>query len=355
MIPEEKIKSLNEEYNILKTDIFNPAKMSDRNYYKKISRRYKELEKILNSYHKIKELEKNISNDKELIETENDEELKILALEEISEYQKQYEKNIEELKDFLIPHDPNDEKNAIIEIRAGTGGDEAALFVADLYRMYSYFSEKKGWKQTLISSNPTGVGGFKEIIFSLCGENVYGTMRFESGTHRVQRIPVTESQGRIHTSAITVAVLPEAEDIDIEINEKELKIDVYRSTGHGGQSVNTTDSAVRITHLPTGLVVTCQDEKSQLKNKNKALKVLRSRLFDIEISKQEAEISQNRKSQVGSGDRSAKIRTYNFPQSRVTDDRINMTSYKLNSILLGELDEFIEALKLAYRQEKINN
>ncbi|MCK4311527.1 MAG: peptide chain release factor 1, partial [Candidatus Cloacimonetes bacterium] len=241
------------------------------------------------------------------------------------------------------------------EIRAGTGGEEAAIFVADLYRMYSYFAEKKGWEKTVISSNPTGVGGFKEIIFSLTGENVYGTMRFESGVHRVQRIPITESQGRVHTSAISIVVLPEADEVDIEINPNDLKIDVYRSSGHGGQSVNTTDSAVRITHLPTGLVVICQDEKSQLKNKNKAMQVLRSRLLDMEITKQETEIANNRKAQVGSGDRSAKIRTYNFPQSRVTDHRINLTSYKLNNILLGELDEFINALKLAYKNEKVSN
>jgi peptide chain release factor 1 len=221
--------------------------------------------------------------------------------------------------------------------------------------MYSYFAEKKGWEKTVISSNPTGVGGFKEIIFSLTGENVYGTMRFESGVHRVQRIPITESQGRVHTSAISVVVLPEADEVDIEINPNDLKIDVYRSSGHGGQSVNTTDSAVRITHLATGLVVICQDEKSQLKNKNKAMQVLRSRLLDMEITKQETEIANNRKAQVGSGDRSAKIRTYNFPQSRVTDHRINLTSYKLNNILLGELDEFINALKLAYKNEKVSN
>ncbi|HCX72586.1 MAG TPA: peptide chain release factor 1, partial [Candidatus Cloacimonas sp.] len=255
----------------------------------------------------------------------------------------------------LLPKDPNDEKDAIVEIRAGTGGDEAALFAADLYRMYSYFAEKNNWKHKVISANPTGQGGYKEIIFSLSGKNVYGTMRYESGVHRVQRVPETESQGRVHTSAVSVAVLPEAEDIDVEINPNDLKIDVYRSSGHGGQSVNTTDSAVRITHLPSGMVVTCQDEKSQLKNKTKAMKVLRSRLLAQEISKQEAEIAQKRKSQVGTGDRSAKIRTYNFPQSRVTDHRINLTSYKLDNILAGDLDEFIENLKLAHKNEIMNN
>ena len=231
--------------------------------------------------------------------------------------------------------------NVIVEIRAGTGGEEAALFAADLFRMYSYYAEMKGWKLEVISMNQTELGGYKEIIFQLSGKDVYSYMRFESGVHRVQRIPVTESSGRIHTSAVTVAVLPEAEDIDIDIQESDLRIDVYRSTGHGGQSVNTTDSAVRITHLPTGIVVTCQDEKSQIKNKAKALKVLRSRLLDEEISRQEQEIAKARKAQVSTGDRSAKIRTYNFPQSRVTDHRINLTSYNLDSFLAGNIEEFI--------------
>ncbi len=351
MIHKDKIKSLQAEHEELKKDIYDPAKMSDRKYYSKISRRFKELEEIFTCCNKIKELEQIISDNNELIATEKDEELKMLAREEISESEIEMKTNIEKLEEFLSPKDPNDEKDAIIEIRAGTGGEEAALFVADLFRMYSYFAEKKDWKLSVLSSSQTGVGGFKEIIFSLSGDHIYGTMRFESGVHRVQRVPVTESQGRVHTSAISVVVLPEADEVDIEINPADLKIDVYRSSGHGGQSVNTTDSAVRITHLPTGLVVTCQDEKSQLKNKNKAMHVLRSRLLDIEISKKEAEISQKRKLQVGSGDRSAKIRTYNFPQSRVTDHRINLTSYKLNNILLGELDEFTEALKVAYKNE----
>jgi len=355
MIPEEKIESLKEEYNNLKLEIYDTSKMADRRYYSKISKRFKELEEILNCYDEKLDLEFSISENEELQKSENDEELKTLFLEENQELMLELEGKKEKLKELLSPKDPNDEKDVIVEIRAGTGGEEATLFVADLYRMYSYFAEKKGWKQTVISSNPTGVGGFKEVVFSLTGENVYGTMRFESGVHRVQRVPETESQGRIHTSAISVAVLPEADDVDVEINEKDLKIDVYRSSGHGGQSVNTTDSAVRITHLPTGMVVICQDEKSQLKNKHKAMKVLRSRLLDLEIAKQEAEISNSRRSQVGTGDRSAKIRTYNFPQSRVTDHRINLTSYKLNNILTGELDEFIDALRIAYKNERIQN
>ncbi len=355
MISKDKIQSLQTEYEELKKEIYDPAKMTDKRYYSKISKRFKELENILQCYNLIIELEQTVTENNELIETEEDEELKNLAMEENTEIQLEIEQKKEELEDLLSPIDPNDEKDVIVEIRAGTGGEEAALFVADLYRMYSYFAEKRGWKLSALSSNQTGVGGFKEIIFSLSGDHVYGTMRFESGVHRVQRVPVTESQGRVHTSAISVAVLPEADEVEIEIDPNDLKIDVYRSSGHGGQSVNTTDSAVRITHFPTGLVVTCQDEKSQLKNKNKAMKVLRSRLLDMEIAKHEAEISASRKSQVGTGDRSAKIRTYNFPQSRVTDHRINLTSYKLNSILLGELDEFIDALKVAYKNEIVNN
>ena len=355
MIPEEKILTLKEEYNLLKKDIYDPAKMSDQRFYSKISRRFKELQEILDLYEVLKGYQTTIEENKELIKTTDDKELIALAEEEITDVQEDLKKKIVILRELLVPKDPNDEKDAIIEIRAGTGGDEAALFVADLYRMYTYFADKNKWKLSVMSSNPTGVGGLKEVIFSLSGANVYGTMRFESGVHRVQRVPETESQGRVHTSAISVAVLPEADEIDVEINPADLKIDVYRASGHGGQSVNTTDSAVRITHEPTGLVVTCQDEKSQLKNKNKAFKVLRSRLYDLEMAKHEADISAKRKSQVGSGDRSAKIRTYNFPQSRVTDHRINLTSFRLNDILLGELDEFINALKLAYRNEKVEN
>jgi len=355
MIPEEKILTLKNEYEELKKDIYDPAKMSDQRYYSKISKRFKELQEILDIYEILKDHETTIAENKELIKSTDDKELISLAEEETIEAQEYLEKKITLLRELLVPKDPNDEKDAIIEIRAGTGGEEAALFVADLYRMYTYFADKQNWKLSVLSSNPTGVGGLKEVIFSLSGDNVYGTMRFESGVHRVQRVPETESQGRVHTSAISVAVLPEADEIDVEINPADLKIDVYRASGHGGQSVNTTDSAVRITHEPTGLVVTCQDEKSQLKNKNKAFKVLRSRLYDLELAKHEADISAKRKSQVGSGDRSAKIRTYNFPQSRVTDHRINLTSFKLNEILLGELDEFIDALKLAYRNEKVEN
>jgi peptide chain release factor 1 len=277
-----------------------------------------------------------------------------MAKEEITDLDRSLEEIELRLRDLLIPGDPNDEKNAIIEIRAGTGGEEAALFVADLFRMYNYYADMKGWKIQVIDTNETGLGGYKEVVMQLSGENAYGLMRFESGVHRVQRVPVTESGGRIHTSAVTVAVLPEADDIDIEVSDNDLRIDVYRSSGNGGQSVNTTDSAVRITHIPTGLVVTCQDEKSQIKNKAKALKVLRSKLLDLEISRQEQEIASSRKAQVSTGDRSAKIRTYNFPQSRVTDHRINLTSYNLDGFLAGNIDEFIQSLRVAWRNEKVN-
>ncbi len=354
-IPQEKVNSLYDEYNKLKEEIMDPAKMSDRRYYGKISRRYKDLEQTIQCLELVTKLQSEISESKEMIKIESDPEMIELAKEDIAENEKILEQEEERLRELLAPKDPNDEKDAIVEIRAGTGGEEAALFVADLYRMYTYLADKKGWKLNVISANPTGTGGFKEIIFSLSGANVYGTMRFESGVHRVQRVPETESQGRVHTSAISVAIMPEAEEVDVEINPNDLKIDVFRSSGCGGQSVNTTDSAVRITHLPTGVVVTCQDEKSQLKNKTKALKVLRSRLLDHEIAKQEAELAKQRKSQVGTGDRSAKIRTYNFPQSRVTDHRINLTSYKLDAILAGELDEFITALRTAFKNERVNN
>jgi len=298
---------------------------------------------------------KNIKDSKNLLAHEKDKEMQELARMDIEESEEKLEELSEKLKEMLAPKDPNDDKDAIVEIRAGTGGEEAALFAADLFRMYSYFVANQGWKMEVLTSNETDKGGYREVTFMLRGENVYGTMRFESGVHRVQRVPETEASGRIHTSAISVAVLPEADEVDVEINPNDLKIDVYRSSGNGGQSVNTTDSAVRITHLPTGVVITCQDEKSQIKNKDKAMKVLRSRLLDMEIAKQEAEISATRKSQVGTGDRSAKIRTYNFPQSRVTDHRINLTSYKFDQIMAGDIIEFIEALKLAYKNEQINN
>ena len=354
MLPQEKLQILENELKEMQEKISDPAVINDPQKYRNCLRRFKELREINAVWKHYQTLKKHIEEVNALEKTENDPEMLDLIKDEERSLQQQLEQTELKLKDLLIPADPNDAKNAIVEIRAGTGGEEAALFAADLFRMYSYYAEMKGWKLEVISLNQTELGGYKEIIFQLSGKDVYSYMRFESGVHRVQRIPVTESSGRIHTSAVTVAVLPEAEDIDIDIQESDLRIDVYRSTGHGGQSVNTTDSAVRITHLPTGIVVTCQDEKSQIKNKAKALKVLRSRLLDEEISRQEQEIAKARKAQVSTGDRSAKIRTYNFPQSRVTDHRINLTSYNLDSFLAGNIEEFIQALRLAWRNEKVN-
>ena len=352
MIPREKLEGLSTELEELKLAVADVSLMSDARKYRDLMRRFKELSDITDAWNRLKSLEQQMEDAKELAATDPDmAELAELELEELSAKLETCELK---LRDLLIPSDPNDSKNAIIEIRAGTGGEEAALFVADLYRMYSYYADRKGWKLQLLDTNETGLGGYKEIIFQLNGEGVFGMMRFESGVHRVQRIPVTESGGRIHTSAVSVAVLPEAEEIDFEMSEADLRIDVYRSSGHGGQSVNTTDSAVRITHIPTGIVVTCQDEKSQIKNKAKAMKVLRSRLLDLEISKQEQEIARQRKAQVSTGDRSAKIRTYNFPQSRVTDHRINLTSYNLDGFLAGNIDDFVQSLRIAHRNEKVN-
>ncbi|MCB5248607.1 MAG: peptide chain release factor 1 [Candidatus Cloacimonadales bacterium] len=354
MIPIDKLEALKVEFLELQSKVSDTALISDPRRYKELMRRYKELEAITDCYAEYNRSIQEMADAKGLLESESDPDMQAMAKTEIADLEKSLEDIELRLRDLLIPGDPNDEKNAIIEIRAGTGGEEAALFVADLYRMYNYYADMKGWKKQVIDTNETGLGGYKEVVMQLNGENVYGLMRFESGVHRVQRVPVTESSGRIHTSAVTVAVLPEAEDIDVEVNDNDLRIDVYRSSGNGGQSVNTTDSAVRITHIPTGLVVTCQDEKSQIKNKAKALKVLRSKLLDLEISRQEQEIASSRRAQVSTGDRSAKIRTYNFPQSRVTDHRINLTSYNLDGFLTGNIDEFIQSLRVAWRNEKVN-
>ncbi|MBN1781543.1 peptide chain release factor 1 [bacterium] len=318
-----------------------------------LNKEYKSLQPLINKSKSYQQVLHQIEDDTSLLQTESDPELRELAKEELTELESRMEQLEEELRVLLTPRDPQDEKNAIMEIRAGTGGEEAALFAGDLYRMYVKYIENQGWQQEIMNSNPTGLGGFKEIIFSISGNHVYGNLKYESGVHRVQRVPATETGGRIHTSAASVVVLPEAEDVDIEIDPKDLRIDVYRSSGPGGQSVNTTDSAVRITHVPTGLIVTCQDEKSQHKNKAKAFKVLRARLYDIKIKEEEAKVKASRRSMIGSGDRSAKIRTYNFPQSRVTDHRINLTLYRLHEILSGEPDEIIEQLKIAERDEKL--
>jgi peptide chain release factor 1 len=343
---EEKLAELSEK-------LASPEVIKDLAMLRDISKKHRDLSEKVDLGVKYRNLVKQIEGNEEIKRDSDDKELAEMARVELDELYVLKEKLEEELKLMLVPRDPSDSKNTVVEIRAGTGGDEAALFVADLYRMYMRYTEQVGWKLEVLSSHPTGVGGFKEIIFLVTGDGVYGKLKYESGVHRVQRVPVTESSGRIHTSAASVAVLPEAEDVDIALNPADLKIDVYRSSGPGGQSVNKTDSAVRITHVPTGMVVTCQDEKSQLKNKTKALKVLRARLLEIAQEKQHGEIADQRRSMVSTGDRSAKIRTYNFPQGRVTDHRIGLTIHQLDSILQGDIEQIINALSLADQQEKL--
>lgn len=332
----------------------DPKIVNDRNAYQTYVREHGELNKIVTVYRQYKQILHDLDESQDLLK-DADPDIKDLARDEIATLTREKENFEAELKKLLLPKDPNDEKNVIVEIRAGTGGEEAALFAGDLYRMYSRYAENRNWKIEVITHHPTGVGGLKEIIAMIQGKGAYSVFKYESGTHRVQRVPTTETQGRIHTSAVTVAVLPEADEVDVEIDSSELKIDVYRSTGPGGQSVNTTDSAVRITHLPTGLVVTCQDEKSQLKNKLKAMKVLRARLLDQMILEQNEKRSEERKSQVGTGDRSGRIRTYNFPQGRVTDHRIGLTLYKLEHILQGNIDELIDSLATFYQSQALQS
>lgn len=347
----ETVEARSLELDIL---LSNPDVMKDQKKYQQITREHSSLSEIVDSYAKYKKVKVEIDGNKELL-CEDDEEIRELAKLEIDILQRQLSELEAQLKLLLIPTDPNDTKNIFLEIRAGTGGEEASLFVADLLRMYCKYAEIKNWKVDMMGSNPTGMGGFKEIVTLIEGNNVYSRLKYESGAHRVQRVPATESQGRTHTSAVTVAILPEADDIEVEINPNDLKIDVFRSSGPGGQSVNTTDSAVRITHLPTDLVVTCQDEKSQHKNKAKALRVLKARLLEKLSEEQRSEISENRKIQVGTGDRSERIRTYNFPQGRVTDHRIGLTLYKLDKILEGDLDEIIDALTASYQTEAMKS
>ncbi len=350
-----KVTELQQEYSKLEKQLSDPEIITHLDRYKKISARYKEISAILRCAEELQGNIEALKENKEAMKHEDEEELVLLIEEENANLESNVENLTHKLKTMLIPKDENDEKIAIMEIRAGTGGEEAALFAFDLYRMYTHFIENKGWKIDIMNSNPTGMGGLKEISFEVQGKNAYGTLKFESGVHRVQRVPETESSGRIHTSAASVVVLPEAEKIDFDIDENDLKIDVYHSSGPGGQSVNTTDSAVRITHMPTNTVVTCQDEKSQLKNKTKAMKVLRSRLLDLEIQKQQQSIARQRRSMVGTGDRSAKIRTYNYPQSRITDHRINYTSHNLESFMDGNIDELIDALHIAMQEEMLCN
>lgn len=352
MIYLGKLNEIEEEYEKLIAELSDENIIKDIQRYKTISKAKAELDEVVQTYKLYKKTLNDISSMKELIE-DKDQEIRTLAREELKNLEKQKESIEDKLIQLMIPKDKNDEKNVILEIRAGTGGEEACLFAGDLFRMYTRYAEKKKWKWSVISYHDTGLGGFKEVIIMIEGAGVYSKLKYESGVHRVQRIPITEASGRIHTSAVTVAVLPEAEEIEVKIDENDLKIDVFSSSGPGGQHVNKSQTAIRITHTPTGITVTCQDERSQYKNKAKALKVLRARLLDLVTKQQEMEQSIERRNQVGSGDRSEKIRTYNFPQNRVTDHRINLSFYKLDSILNGDIDEIIEALISNYQTEQI--
>ena len=351
----EKLKDFESQLESIDSALSDSTVMKDMKKYAELTQERSRIAPIVDSLRNLASILSQIEEAKEMIRAESDPEMQEMAKEELSQLEEDAGQEEKHCKMLLIPPDPLAGKNIIMEIRAGTGGDEASLFVADLFRMYTHYAESKRWKLEVMNSSESGVGGYKEIVCSISGKDVYASLRFESGVHRVQRVPETESSGRIHTSAVTVAVLPEAEETDIEIRQEDLKIDVMRAGGPGGQCVNTTDSAVRITHLPTGIVVIQQDEKSQLKNKNKALRVLRARLYDMEESRKRAERAAERKSQVGSGDRSERIRTYNFPQNRVTDHRINLTLYHLDQIINGDLDEVIEPLKIAAGEEALKN
>jgi peptide chain release factor 1 len=349
----EKLREIKARFEEVSRLIVQPEAMSDMKSYAKLNKEYKELNKIVEKYEEYDLLLKNLDSAREVLRTEKDPEFREMAKVEIDELQVRQEPLEAEIKELLIPKDPNDSKNIILEIRGGAGGDEAALFAGDLLRMYQRFAEREGWKMELIDFTEGAAGGYKEIVLGVSGEDVYGKMKYESGVHRVQRVPATETQGRIHTSVASVAVLPEAEEVEVEINMNDVRKDLFCSSGPGGQSVNTTYSAVRLTHIPSGLVVSCQDEKSQIKNTEKALKVLRSRLYEIELRKQQEEISSQRKSMVGGGDRSDKIRTYNYPQSRVTDHRIGYTVYNLPAVMDGDIFDFIEQLRIAENAERM--
>lgn len=349
----DKLAAIKNRFDEIAEQMTDPEVIADMKKFVQLNKDYKELEPIAQAYEEYKDISENIASSKELLATETDADFVEMAKEELQSLTARQSEMDEEIRIMLIPKDPQDGKNAILEIRAGTGGDEASIFAGDLYRMYQKYCESKGWKFETVDMTEGTVGGFKEVIVNVSGKEVYGTLKYESGVHRVQRVPQTETQGRVHTSAATVAVLPEAEEFDIELNQSDIRKDTYCSSGPGGQSVNTTYSAVRLTHIPTGIVVTCQDEKSQLKNLDKAMKVLRSRIYEIEHQKYMDEISAQRKTMVSTGDRSAKIRTYNYPQGRVTDHRIGLTLYSLNNIIDGDIQEIIDKLQTAENTERL--
>ncbi|HCJ56903.1 MAG TPA: peptide chain release factor 1 [Clostridiaceae bacterium] len=351
----DKLEFIEEKYEDLSHKISDPEIIGEQSLWKKLVKEHSDLEPLVQKFREYKSVLKGIEDSKEMLSEEEDKELIEMIKTEISELEDKKSAFEEELKIMLLPKDPNDDKNVIVEVRGAAGGEEAALFAGDLFRMYTRYAERQGWKVEMLSSNPTDIGGYKELIFEINGKDAYSRLKYESGAHRVQRVPTTEAGGRIHTSTATVLVMPEADDVDFELDMNDVRIDVFRSSGHGGQSVNTTDSAVRVTHIPTGTVVSCQDEKSQLKNKEKALKILKSRLLDAEIARQNAELASDRKSKVGTGDRSERIRTYNFPQGRVSDHRIGLTLYKLDAFIDGDLDEMIDALITTDQAEKLKN
>lgn len=351
----DKLEFIEEKYEDLSHKISDPEIIAEQNLWKKLVKEHSDLEPLVQKFREYKSVIKGIEDSEEMLREESDKELIEMIKMELADLEDKKTALEEELRIMLLPKDPNDERNVIVEIRGAAGGEEAALFAGDLFRMYTRYAERQGWKVEVLSSNPTDIGGYKEVIFEINGKGVYSRLKYESGAHRVQRVPTTEAGGRIHTSTSTVLVMPEADELDFELDMNDVRIDVFRSSGHGGQSVNTTDSAVRVTHLPTATVVSCQDEKSQLKNKEKALKILKSRLLDAEIERKNAEVGSERKSKVGTGDRSERIRTYNFPQGRVSDHRIGLTLYKLDAFIDGDLDEMIDALITTDQAEKLKN